>query len=802
MRAKTRKLLPSLALGVALTLLAAAFNAVIFERRLPAMTVGNPVFERERARTRQPGFSFTRALAGMVNIADDFATDIMYAIRGPGPFPETADRIAIIAIDEPSIFRRSWPWSRRDIADLIEKAADADVVGFDLVFPEPDRTSLYHYINRLENIFDVEMPTSGVSPQILDNDLYLAETMRHANLVLGAVVHEASVGDRIDGLLANYHLNVINEAGQPVPEQDALLKLGSGVIADLSLLRTTTPPPAGEGFVNLFPTPSGSVRTVPLFAHIMDSAFTSRTDAPRRMYPSLAMEIARVAIGGDAYRIIVRNQTVEFPESEGRRNPVKEVVVTGQKDGAAADLLRIPLNELGELELGYRDPQRDYRMYSAWEVLEGLHDGAFKNKLVLIGSTVEGVGHIVSTGMPDSEMSVVEAHATILSTMLKGDFMDSGYQEDYSWQQASIIASGLLVTVGVIFGSLAVGILISAIAFLFVTIGNYFLFFRHGLDVGITLPALSIFTVLIVQVIVNYLIVGRERRFIRKAFQLNVSPSILGYLESHPDQLSSLQGEHRHMTVLFTDIRGFTSFSERMTAPDLARFLNEYFTPMSDCVMKNMGTVDKFIGDGLMAFWNAPADNPNHARDAARAALDMVDKLAELQAGWTSRGLPRVQIGCGINTGPMFAGYMGSEQRKNYTVMGDNVNIASRLEGLNKMYSANILITEATKNELGGDFICRVVDKVRVSGKMSAVMIYELLGAGQVSDEESEELAAFGRVFELYQMREFATAETLLKELVFIRPSPLYKMYLDRLAIYKALPPPQDWDGTFSMTHK
>ena len=253
---------------------------------------------------------------------------------------------------------------------------------------------------------------------------------------------------------------------------------------------------------------------------------------------------------------------------------------------------------------------------------------------------------------------------------------------------------------------------------------------------------------------------------------------------------------------LFSDIRAFTTMSERMTAPEVARFLNEYFTPMSDIVMKHMGTVDKFIGDGLMAFWNAPADNPHHARDAARSALDMIGKLSELQHNWTTRGLPQVSIGCGINTGPMFAGYMGSEQRKNYTVMGDSVNIASRLENLNKVYSSNILITESTREELGGEFIYRVADKVRVSGKAEALLIYELLGVGSASEEKSEELAAFTRVFQLYQEREFVTAESLLKELVFIRPSPLYKMYLDRLAIYKALPPPADWDGTFSMTHK
>jgi adenylate cyclase len=331
---------------------------------------------------------------------------------------------------------------------------------------------------------------------------------------------------------------------------------------------------------------------------------------------------------------------------------------------------------------------------------------------------------------------------------------------------------------------------------------DYLFFFSRGIDVGVTLPVLSSGAVLVVLLASNYLSVGRERRFIRKAFALNVSPSILTYLENHPDRLSSLQGENRNMTVLFSDIRNFTSMSERMTATAVARFLNEYFTPMSDIVMRNTGTVDKFIGDGLMAFWNAPTDNPDHARDAARAALAMVAKLEELQPGWTARGLPQISIGCGINTGPMFAGNMGSEQRKNYTVMGDNVNIANRIENLNKLYSSSILVTEFTRERLGRGFTCRVVDKVRVSGKESPVVIYELLGEGAASEERVEEIAAFARVFELYQQREFAAAESLLKELVFIRPAPLYKLYLDRLAVYKALPPPADWDGTFAKMTK
>lgn len=807
-----RRLLPSLILGVFITLLAALCNYIIYDRRLPAMAVGNRVLsgeldndgnlQLEERRTNRP---ILRGLAAIVNMADDMATDTMYAIRGPGDYPPTKDKIAVVAIDEASIIRHgSWPWSRSDIARLMEKVNDARVVGMDLVFSDPDRTSLVNYIERFDALHGNKLDLSGADPESLDNDLLLARHIVNARTVLGAILYNGvPPGNLPKGMKNSPAFEVVFFNGTPAPPENVLLKKNQWALGNLPSIRDIVPQPQGEGFINLFPAPNGVVRTVPLFVHVSDQAFSVPSGHPRRIAPSLPLEVLRVYLNCDGYRINLRGDKVNIPEfrdpsSNGDRYAVQSVCLL--RNGS--EVMRIPLSELGELEVGLRNHRRDYTIYPAWEVLEGMHDDAFQDKMTLIGGTVPGVGMLVSTGLPGPEMSVAEAHAAMLSGMLKGDFMDSGYQDDYSWQQIAILASGLAVTVAIIFGDLVGGMIVSATAMLLIILCNYFLFFRRGMDVGITLPIISVLTVLAVLMATNYMVVGRERRFIRKAFQLNVSPSILGYLESHPDRLSSLQGEHRHMTVLFSDIRAFTTMSERMTAPDLARFLNEYFTPMSDVVMKNMGTVDKFIGDGMMAFWNAPADNPHHARDAARSALDMLSRLEELQHGWTMRGLPQVSIGCGINTGPMFAGYMGSEQRKNYTVMGDSVNIASRLENLNKMYSSSILITESTREELNGDFVYRVVDKVRVSGKAEALLIYELLGMGAVSEERSEELAAFSRVFELYQQREFVTAESLLKELVFIRPAPLYKMYLDRLAIYKALPPPADWDGTFSMTHK
>ncbi len=809
-----RKLLPTLILGVAVTLLAAMLNHLIYDRRLSARAVGDRIVSVDANKPsrppphQNPAVAVLHAAASLVNYADDFAQDIMFSIRGPGDFPSTKDNIAVVAIDEDSLIRHgAWPWSSADIAKLVEKVQDARVVGLDLLLSEPDRTSLASIVDRMGNLYeqnpDIEHILRDDALRV-DNDLLLARQISRTPTVLGSVLFSGiSPLNKPDAMKSNQTVDIRLPDGASVKPEDVLLKGGRYALTDIDRLRNVSPPPVGEGFMNVFPDPNGVVRSIPLLAHVSDHAFTIPSGSPLRIVPSVALEVMRVAKGGDGYRINLRGDTVRIPalqseKSGGSRYAVNDISILR----GAKELVNIPLNELAEMEVAFRTHQNDFRTYPAWEVLAGAHDGAFKDKLVIIGGMVEGVGYVISSGVPDSEQSVPEAHAALLSAMLKGDFIDSGYRHDFTWQQIAILALGLVVTLAIVFGDVGGGMLISALALVGWLAGNYHLFFRRGVEVGVTLPIVTTLAVLIALIVANYLVVGRERRFIRKAFQLNVSPSILGYLETHPDRLSSLQGDYRHMTVLFTDIRGFTTISEKLSAPDVARFLNEYFTPMSDIVMAHTGTVDKFIGDGMMAFWNAPTDNPRHARDAAESTLDMLEKLKDLQPGWTSRGLPPISIGCSINTGPMFAGYMGSEQRKNYTVMGDNVNIASRLENLNKTYSTSILISESTRRELGRDFVCRVVDKVRVSGKAAAVVIYELLGHGPASEDTAEELAAFARVFELYQQREFAAAQPLLKELLFIRPSPLYKMYLDRLAIYKALPPPPDWDGTFSMTQK
>jgi adenylate cyclase len=266
----------------------------------------------------------------------------------------------------------------------------------------------------------------------------------------------------------------------------------------------------------------------------------------------------------------------------------------------------------------------------------------------------------------------------------------------------------------------------------------------------------------------------------------------------------ALRGEQKELTVLFSDIRGFTSISERMTAEELADFLNDYLTPMADIVMEGRGCVDKFMGDAVMAFWGAPLDNPNHPRDAARAALKMMETLRAMQGEWSERGLPVLDIGIGLNTGLMSVGNMGSKSRFDYTVMGDAVNLGSRLEGINKTYGTNIIVSQTLRDYLVPDFTCRRLDRVMVKGKKEPITIFELIQEGSPPEEVRNEVWAYEEALDHYLAKDFVGARTALAKLRETHPHRrvLYDVYLERIDAYLIAPPPADWDGVYVFTHK
>jgi len=319
--------------------------------------------------------------------------------------------------------------------------------------------------------------------------------------------------------------------------------------------------------------------------------------------------------------------------------------------------------------------------------------------------------------------------------------------------------------------------------------------------VGVTYPFLSLIAVFIVVSVFNYFYEGREKNFIRNAFGHYVSPQLVNQLIKSPDKLS-LKGEQKNLTVLFSDIRGFTTISEQMSSEQLGEFMNEYLTTMSDVIKAHGGTLDKFIGDAIMAIWGAPLDDEDHAAQAVRSAMEMIDQLKASQADFAARGLPVIEIGIGINTGIVSVGNFGSRDRFDYTVMGDNVNLASRLEGLNKDYGPNIIISEFTKAALGDRFFCRIVDKVKVKGKNKAVVIYEPLVEGEPDEALRREVEAFESAVRAYQAQEFEEAFEVIESLYRKNPLRLYALYLHRMKTFRDNPPPPTWRGIESRSHQ
>jgi adenylate cyclase len=331
--------------------------------------------------------------------------------------------------------------------------------------------------------------------------------------------------------------------------------------------------------------------------------------------------------------------------------------------------------------------------------------------------------------------------------------------------------------------------------------GNYRFFFLRQEMVGVTYPLLTLIMMFMIVTLLNYLWEGRQRRFIRSAFSQYVSPQVVSRLEKNPDKLS-LSGEQKHLTVFFSDIRNFTTIAEALEADKLAQLMNEVLSLESDLIMSNGGMVDKYIGDAVMAIWGAPLEDPAHPVHAVRAALQIMRKLREVRPLWTKRGWPEIDIGIGINSGIMSVGNFGSRQRIEYTAIGDAVNLASRLEGSNKLYGTNILISEATRAALGERFFCRCVDIVRVKGKSHPVTIYEPLLEGEPDASLRREVEAFEEGVRNYQRGRFDKAGNLMAGLYEQNPLPLYGVYLRRIEAFGKSPPPEGWDGVYTFSHK
>jgi len=739
--------------------------------------------------------------------------DTRFRLRGqiqPDP------RIVIVDIDQHSQeVLGHWPFPRVNFASLVDVLREdgARVAAFDITFSKPDETArplqvlydqltaeqqkgqpanpqLLARIARLQKEFDYDQEFAAAIQRfgrvVLGNyflytqadlrGVTAAELDRYANLVaffpFPQVRPEPSARGE-SGDETRLKLIQIYESHNLVPRgAEANTEVLTGAVASER---------GGSGFFNVFTDADGVVRR-PLLALPY-----GRDPDPTNwdMYASIDVQALRVYLG------LSNDQTI-LNFGDGGVSSVE----FGPK-------LVVHPDEVSRVMVNFHGPARTYRYVSFADVVEKkFASGTFKDKIVLIGASATGIGDLRVTPFGSLDFPGVEIHANLIDNMLNRGFLKRGVKQaltDLGWIFVFGIPLGMWLAV-VQPRWLGLGFLLVA-----PFAGVIYWAFLDGWWLNVTVPALFTLVPNVSLVgLYRVLIEEQEKRKVRGAFQQYVSPEVIRRLLSDPERVKPRKTD---ITVLFSDIRGFTSISESLDAQELAELLNGYLTQMTRIIFRHQGTLDKYIGDAVMAIWGAPFDEPGHATRCCEAAIDMLARLAEMQQEWRTRGKPVLDIGIGINTGIASVGNMGSSLRYGYTAMGDSVNLASRLEGLNKEYGTRIIISESTRAALENDrILLRELDLIQVKGKQLPVTIYEVLTADiatEAGKEYVELIELFGRGREAYKQRHWSIAKRMFDDLLRRWPNDgPSRVFLARSEEYLAQEPAADWDGVYVMKHK
>jgi adenylate cyclase len=688
------------------------------------------------------------------------------------PRPQELRPVVIVDIDEESLKAiGQWPWPRTTVADLITQITrlGAVAIGFDIIFPEPDRMSPAIAERSFRGI-DAE--TRAKLDTLPSNDEALADAIRHSRVVVG----QAGAA-----------------APEPVTPADAALQTGFAVrgpdpspylVTFRGLLRNVPPieqAAAGRGLFSIDPESDGIIRRVPIIMKAQGS-----------LVPSLSLEMLRVVTGSSA--ILVR------VDQAG----VQAVAVPG---------LEIPTDRNGQFWVHFNrhDPTR---YVSAKDVLQGnVPPDRLAGKLVLIGTSAIGLLDLKTTPT-DAAIPGVEVHAQILESVLsKSNLVNPNYAIGAELALAVLFGLAIIIAAPMLPASIVIvlgGCLIAGLIGL-----SLYLFVEHNLLIDFTYPLISSWLIYLVLTFVNYLREQKQRRQIRSAFGYYLSPHMVEQLARSPEKLV-LGGEERRMTILFSDVRGFTTISEyyKDDPQGLTRLMNRFLTPLTNAIIDRKGTIDKYIGDAIMAFWNAPVDDAEQEANACEAALEMLSRAETLndelkhEAEVNGGVYMPLRIGIGLNTGPCVVGNMGSDFRFNYSVLGDTVNLASRLEARTKDYRIPVVIGSRTAEGAKQKFAVMEIDLIMVKGKKQPEAVFTVLGPSQVEADprcgELREINAqmLGRfrsqqwdnALELVaRCRKFANGFDLYG---------LYDMYEERIALYRTHPPGADWDGVYEAETK
>lgn len=693
-----------------------------------------------------------------------------------------ADNVVIVDIDEDSLARiGQWPWSHSVLGDLALKlkAMGARSTGFDMVFSERDRTSPASIASTLPQ----NMQTADIVAKLKslpDTDAVFAQDIAQAgNVCLGFV---ASSQPR-EGMPVKKGSWMMGR--DQVDPKDYVRRVRYFATALPELASAA----AGYGSFTSSSDADGVIRTVPLLVGKENEA-GKVTD----IFPALSLETLRVALGGDAfYRI-----------KTSRGDGLQAMGIEGIQLGRYF----VPTDPQGALRVYYAG-HRPQLYVPAWKVLAGLvPDARIKNKIVLVGASAIGLLDLRSSPL-NVVVPGVEIHAEIIEQILHHQFLLRPL-----WLQSLeilvTIASGILIVFLVPFVGAGTLAFISAVFIVGGFVGGLYCYQNYGLLVDPVLPSLIYLTLFILSAILTNLRTETEKRAIRQAFSHYISPVLMEELAGHPEKLK-LGGEVRELTVMFTDIRNFTTISEAMDPADLIKMMNDFLTPMTSCVLDNRGTIDKYMGDAMMAFWNAPLDDAEHAKNACRAALAMVESLKPVNAALKTeaekagRAFHELKAGIGLNSGKSSVGNMGSKQRFAYSALGDTVNLASRMESQTKGYGVGIMLSEATKH-LAPDFAAIEIDLLTVKGRHVPERVFALLGDANMAQSEAfvSFAALHARMLAAYRAQNWDDAEKLAQDCERLHPElqGLYALYIKRIGVFRQNPPPANWAGVWVAVEK
>ncbi len=682
--------------------------------------------------------------------------------------------IRIVDIDDSSLKELGqWPWPRGMIAKLIDhlREAGASVIGFDIDFAEPDRTSPQMLVPLLAQNGLSSEDTAKLLASVPDPDAHLAKTMSSMPVVTGFILSDRG-SERLPAEKAGFAF-IGNDPLSRVPSF-------SRAIPNLPEFEAAA---AGNGFLNQYLDWDNVVRRVPLVLKLGD-----------KPYPSLVAEMLRIA--AEAHSYVGRGAGAQAQTSFGAN--------TGMTDLRIGPLV-IPTDAAGRVAVHFAPPPPNLYV-SAKDILAGTFERSLiDGNMVLVGTSATGVINDRQATPLAPNVPGVEVHAQLIEQILLGDYL---VRPDWAIGAETLFA--LLVGAGLIWLLPRIGALPSAAVGLFAVTtavaASWLLYQKANLLIDPIYPSLVLIVVYIVATLLGYLRTETQQREIRHAFSRYMSPHYVAELARHPEKLS-LGGEMRVMTIMFCDIRGFTTRAEGMDAQTLTHFINQFLSPMTEIITQHKGTIDKYIGDCIMAFWNAPLEDPDHARNAVQAVQEMRRALIDLNRKWETEAADAgkkfspVQIGIGLNTGECVVGNFGSMQRFDYSLLGDPVNLASRLEGLGKVYGIDFIIGEETAARLNDPDLIEV-DVVSVKGKSQASRIYTI-PPEQVAAHDA--LQQHQALLSAYRHQEWSTALSLLNSgsLAVLRHlTPVYDLYKQRIAQFQIEPPPSNWDGVFAAQEK